>query len=73
MQKSELSSTQLTRKGRPRGKRSDPSFEQVTAYIPKELYRRVKLKILAEEGEAGTPTDFSELLADLLKEWLGDP
>jgi hypothetical protein len=67
-QQSELSDTRLKQKGRPRGKRSDPSFEQVTAYIPKDLYRRVKMRIL----ETGSDQDFSELLADLLREWLGD-
>jgi hypothetical protein len=40
----------------------------VTAYIPKELYRRVKVRIL----ESGRDQDFSEVVADLLGEWLGE-
>ena len=68
IQPPELSGTRQPRKGRPRGKRSDPSFEQVTAYIPKELYRRVKVRIL----ESGRDQDFSEVVADLLGEWLGE-
>lgn len=67
IQQAALAGTQK-RKGRPRGKRSDPGFRQVTAYLPKDLYRRVKLKLL-EAGEQ----DFSELIADLLAAWLGDP
>lgn len=54
------------RKGRPPGKRSDPSFEQVTAYIPRELYRKVRIALL--EDDRGQ--EFSELTAALLSAWL---
>jgi hypothetical protein len=54
------------RKGRPPGKRSDPSFEQVTAYIPKALYRDVRIRLLQE----GQGQEFSELVADVLAAWL---
>lgn len=54
------------KKGRPPGKRSDPAFEQVTAYIPGELYRKVRIRLLQEaRGQ-----EFSELVADLLSAWL---
>lgn len=52
--------------GRPRGKRSDPAFDQVTAYIPHAMYNRVRLALL--EDDKGQ--EFSELVADLLADWL---
>ena len=53
--------------GRPRtGKRSDPGFQQVTALLPSDLYARVKVRII-EEKLCG---DFSELVRDLLENWL---
>jgi len=54
------------RKGRPPGKRSDPAYEQVTAYIPGELYRKVRIGLL----EDAKGQEFSELVADLLSAWL---
>jgi len=48
-----------------RGKRSDPAYEQVTAYIRKETYRQVKMRLLAQDGG-----DFSSLIQDLLEGWL---
>lgn len=53
-------------RGRPKGKRSDPAYEQVTAYIPGELYRNVRIGLLQDaQGQ-----EFSELVADLLSAWL---
>jgi hypothetical protein len=54
------------RKGRPPGKRSNPAFEQVTAYIPGDLYRKVRIGLL----EDAKGQEFSELVADLLSAWL---
>lgn len=51
---------------RQRGKRSDPDFQQITAYIKKDTHRRVKIALL-EEGEG---REFSELVEVLLVEWL---
>ncbi len=51
--------------GRPKGKRSDPSYEQVTAYLPRALYKRVRLALM----QADDRQDFSDLVADLLTEW----
>lgn len=53
------------RRGRPSGKRSDPTFAQVTAYIPEDLRRNVKIALL-QDGEG---QEFSELVGDLLREW----
>jgi len=53
--------------GRPKGKRSDPAFEQVTAYIPSALYTRVRIALL----EDGRRQEFSDVVAELLSGWLG--
>lgn len=53
-------------RGRTKGKRSDPSFEQVTAYIRKETYRQTKLALL----QADDKRDFSQLVEDLLSGYL---
>jgi hypothetical protein len=54
------------RRGRPPGKRSDPGFVQVTAYIPAELHHNVKLALLQERKGR----EFSELVDALLTEWV---
>jgi hypothetical protein len=46
------------------GKRSDPNYIQVGAYIPKELNKEVKRSLVDYEG------DFSDLVTHLLKDWL---
>ena len=59
-------STKRRGKGRPPGKRSDPDFEQVTAYIRKQTHQHVKIALLQEnQGQ-----EFSELVENLLVEWL---
>lgn len=52
--------------GRPRGKRSNPDCEQVTAYIKRETYRKTKIALLQQ----GNNQEFSELVEQLLSEWL---
>ena len=60
------SATFPKKQGRPRGKRSDPDYEQVTAYIKKKTYKQTKIALLElEEVE-----DFSGLVEKLLSEWL---
>lgn len=54
------------RSGRPRGKRSNPDYEQVTAYIKRETYRNTKIALLQQ----GNNQEFSELVEQLLSEWL---
>lgn len=48
------------------GKRSDPEFQQVTAYIRRDTYREVKRAIL----DAGEREDFSDVVESLLADWL---
>jgi hypothetical protein len=52
--------------GRPAGKRTDPAFVQVTAYIRKDTHRDVKIELLRE----GKGREFSELIEQLLSDWL---
>jgi hypothetical protein len=55
------------KRGRPAtGKRNDPNYEQVAAYIPKDLNKRVKMRLL----ETNRPREFSELVEFLLNKWL---
>lgn len=52
--------------GRPPGKRSDPDFEQITAYIRKDTHQQAKIALL-EEGKG---QQFSDLVETLLAKWL---
>ena len=53
------------RRGRPRGKRSHPEFEQITAYIRKDTHHAVKILLLKNGAK-----EFSELVEKLLSDWL---
>ena len=48
------------------GKRSDPNYKQIGCYVPVDLYRRVKARAALED------IDVSDVVADLLQDWLGD-
>lgn len=56
----------IKKMGRPAGKRSDPRYTQVTAYVQSETYRNVKVALLLD----GNGQEFSELIEDLLSEYL---
>ena len=45
------------------GKRSDPSYTQITAYIRKETHENVMRKIYKRQ-------EFSELIEELLDQWM---
>lgn len=51
--------------GRPRGRRSNPNYEQVTAYIPRAIYDDVKIELIKNNRQ-----EFSALIEELLNEWL---
>jgi hypothetical protein len=51
-------------RSRSGGKRSDSDYRQVSAYVRRDTYQRVKLALLEEERE------FSELVEELLRRWL---
>jgi hypothetical protein len=55
------------KRGRPaRGKRSNPDYEQITAYIRVKTHADVKIALLRE----GQKREFSALVEDLLGDWL---
>lgn len=62
------SSQTVTKRGRPRGKRSNDDFQQVTAYVRRVTYRKVSINLLDQENKG----EFSELVEDLLQKWLKD-
>ncbi len=58
---------QPVKRGRPAGgKRNNPQYEQVAAYIPKDLYKRVRMRLLEMEPEG----QFSDLVEFLLNKWI---
>ncbi|MBD2211222.1 hypothetical protein H6G27_15185 [Nostoc linckia FACHB-104] len=57
------------KRGRPKGKRSDSNYEQVTAYIRRNTHTAVKIELL-KESQNGQKREFSELIQELLDEWL---
>ncbi len=54
------------KRGRPNGKRSNAEFQQVTAYVRRDTYRRVSIKLLDRESKG----EFSGLIEELLQKWL---
>jgi hypothetical protein len=58
------------RRGRPAGKRSRTTTVQVTAYIESAIYLEVKIRLLQTAQITGEKQDFSELVQQLLAEWL---
>jgi hypothetical protein len=46
------------------GKRSDPAYRQISTYVRSDLYRSVKRELLMDER------DFSDLMDELLAEWV---
>ncbi len=58
------------RAGRPAGKKSDPGYRQVTAYVRKDLYRDVTDALYDESrGRDTKRKEFSELVDELLEQW----
>jgi hypothetical protein len=52
--------------GRPPGKRSDPAFVQVTAYIRRDTHLAVQRRLL----DLGKTQEFSEVVEETLRKWL---
>lgn len=58
--------------GRPRGRRSDPDYTQISAYVPLDLYLEVQELLLKERKlkRQRRATDVSGLVEQLLREWV---
>lgn len=52
------------KRGRPAGKRSNPDYTQVGAYVPRSLKKQVD-RILVDAD-----IDFSDLVTQLLEKWV---
>lgn len=52
-------------KSRALGKRSDPDYTQITAYIKKDTHENVMRKIYKQK-------EFSELIEELLTDWMNN-
>lgn len=50
------------------GRRARPDHTQVAAYVPAELYRDVKVRLLQEQKNR----NFSQLIEDLLRAYLAN-
>ena len=59
--------------GRPRAKRTDPEYTQITAYIRRTTHQSAKMKLLKEQLQnGGRGRDFSELVEDLVATWANE-
>ena len=72
--KSTNSTTQNQKRGpgRPRGRRSNPNYTQISAYIPLELLLEVQDELAKErrERKQRTPRPVSDLMEELLDDWM---
>lgn len=46
------------------GKRSNPSYKQISTYVKKDLYKTVRRELMNDER------DFGDLLEELLSRWM---
>lgn len=58
--------TDLLTTRRRQGKRTAPDYVQVGVYIPKQLHNQAKVMLIHE----GADRDFSQLIGDLLSEYV---
>ncbi|SRR5579883_602344 len=58
--------------GRPRGRRSDPEYTQISAYVPLDLYLDIQDELAKNKRRQRKRTGLtvSELAENLLREWL---
>lgn len=56
------------RMGRPPGKRTNPDFRQVTAWVRKDTYDDVTVALVKQDRK-----EFSNLVQELLDSWLEPP
>ena len=64
-----------SRRGRPRGKRSNPDYVQLTSYVREEGLDDAKAALIKEKRQTGRKRDVSELIDSLLAFYVqeGDP
>ncbi len=64
--KSDYLSPESKKRGRPPGKRSNPGYTQITAYVRTQTINDVKVELIRR----GEKKDASELIEELLSAWL---
>ena len=64
-----------SRRGRPRGKRSNPDYVQLTSYVREQSLDDAKAALMKEKRQTGRKRDVSELIDSLLAFYVqeGDP
>lgn len=67
----EVSRSRLRRRQRT-GKRSNPAYRQVTAYIRTDTYDVAHHALVGKRNAQGKKLEFSELVDTLLREWAGE-
>lgn len=62
------------RRGRPPGRRSDPDYTQITAYVPLDLLLEIQGALRNEQTRTRkrVPRPVSDLVEQLLKDWLSE-
>lgn len=67
-----LNSTEKRRPGRPKGRRSNPNYTQISAYIPLDLLLDVQEELAKEKRRLRrrSAMTVSELAENLLRDWL---
>ncbi|MEP0855600.1 hypothetical protein [Trichocoleus sp. DQ-U1] len=60
--------------GRPRGRRSNPDYTQISAYIPLDLLLEVQTELLKERKSKRqrSAIDVSRLVEELLQKWVDE-
>lgn len=63
------------KRGRPKGRRSDPNYTQISALVPLELHQKVKIALIKNQMTQGitnseASSDMSALIENLLQTWL---
>ncbi|MEO1209628.1 MAG: hypothetical protein AAFX78_08815 [Cyanobacteria bacterium J06638_20] len=63
---------QKRKRGRPQGRRSNPDYTQISAYIPLKLLLEVQNELTEERREVQrrSPRPVSDLIEELLASWL---
>jgi hypothetical protein len=64
--KNDPSASESKKRGRPPGKRSNPGYTQITAYVRMQTINDVKVELIRR----GEKKDASELIEELLSAWL---
>jgi hypothetical protein len=54
----------VAKTARPIGKRQNPAYQQISAYVRRDLYERVRRELI------GKTDDFSDLLESWMQQWL---